>query len=204
LLDNDVSGDWHSEEDFDYQIETSQDFFSNNSWQSRKVVENRTRWEPRVGQVKRHYDNIALQATSDYQKLLDLIGNYHLKSAIPFEPNYFKDTDIRIPDIQPENVWQIAKSILDKTISDDCRRAANAQYSKDFLLRATYGSCNWTQLMLPIFITLYLLSHLKKINHETHQIREHYGTKTNLIEQHAYFASFYIIFFVCFEYFVVK
>jgi len=47
----------------------------------------------------------------------------------------------------------------------------------------------------------YLLSHQKKINHETHQIHEHYCTKTNLIEQHAYFASFYIIFFRMFRVF---
>jgi hypothetical protein len=155
LLDSDVSGDWQSEAGFDYQIETSHDIFTSGSWQSRKVVENRTRWEPRAGQVKRHYDNIALQATSDYQKLLDLMGNYQLRSAVPYNPTCFKGADIRIPDIQPENVWPIAKSCIDKVVSDDCRKAAGAQYFRNFVLHAAYGSYNWTQLLFPVFITFY-------------------------------------------------
>ncbi len=156
LLDSDVSGDWLSESGFDYQIETSHDIFANDNWQSHKVTENRTRWEPRVGQVKHHYDNIALAATSDYQKLLDLIGDCQLRSALPFNPTDLKETAIRIPDIQPENVWPIAKPGIDKIVSEDCRKAAGAQYIRNFALHAEYKSCNWTQLLFPVFTTFYI------------------------------------------------
>ena len=155
LLDSDVSGDWQSEAGFDYQIETSHEIFTNSKWESRKVIENRTRWEPRVGQVKCHYDNIALQATTDYQKLLNLTGNYQLQSAVQFNPVLLKDTVIRIPDIQPENVWPIAKPAMDKIVSNDCLKAAGAQYLRNFAIRAAYGSYNWTQLLFPVFVTFY-------------------------------------------------
>ncbi|MDR3577404.1 MAG: hypothetical protein P4L50_26375 [Anaerolineaceae bacterium] len=155
LLDSDVSGDWQSEAGFDYQVETSHDIFTNSNWESQKVLENRIRWEPRVGQMKRHYDNIALQATTDYQKLLNLTGNYQLHYAIPFNPSFLKDSDIRVPDIQPENVWPTAKPALDKIVLEDCRKAADAHFLRNFTLHASYGSCNWTQLLFPVFITFY-------------------------------------------------
>jgi hypothetical protein len=155
LLDSDVSGNWQSEAGFEYQVENSHDIFINNNWESRKVVENRTRWEPRVGQVKCHYDNVTLQATTDYQKLLNLVGNFQLQRAIPFNSNFFKDIDIRIPDIQPENIWPIAKPTIDKIVLDDCRKAAGAKYIRNASLNATYGSGNWTQLLFPVFTTFY-------------------------------------------------
>jgi len=63
LVDSDVEGQWQMEAGFDYQVESSKEYFQDGQWRSRKLVEDRIRWEPRLGGINYHVDNVPVPAT---------------------------------------------------------------------------------------------------------------------------------------------
>ena len=69
LVDSDVHGAWQAEAGFDYQVKSSQESYSGGGWRTREVIETRIRWEPRLGQIRRHYDNITASALSYHNPL---------------------------------------------------------------------------------------------------------------------------------------
>jgi len=155
LIDCDIYGAWEAEAGFTYHVKSSQEFFSHGQWQTREEIEERVRWEKRVGQISRRYENIPVPATQDYPDLIRQIGTYTLDTAQPFQPEWVNADIIRVPDEPNQNSWYTAQSILDKKAAQECQQAAGAQYQRSFSLTAEYRSPNWTQLLLPVYITYY-------------------------------------------------
>ncbi len=155
LVDGDVVGDWQAEAGFDYQVKSSQESFGNGKWNTRELIEQRIRWEPRIGQIQRHYDNIAAPAISDQKQLLKVTGPYQFDQAREYQPEQLQNALLRVPDLPPENAWLLAQPRLDDAAADECQRAAGAQHIRNFQLRADYESLHWTQLLLPLYVTWY-------------------------------------------------
>lgn len=155
LVDCEVLGTWEAEIGFDYQVKSSKEFYSGASWQSREILEDRVRWEARLGGVKRHHDNIATPALEGHQALLKLVGRYDFKRAVDYDPPLVEDAALRIPDLQMESAWPLAQVRLDRIIAGECRRAAAGQHIRNFSARMDYGGLNWTQLLLPLYFTYY-------------------------------------------------
>lgn len=155
LIDCDIYGIWEAEAGFTYHVKSSQEFFSHGQWQTREEIEERVRWEKRAGQISRRYENVPVPATQDYPDLIRQIGAYDLDIAQPFEPKYLNTAIIRIPDEPDQNSWHAAQSVLDKKAAHECQQAAGAQYQRSFSLAAEYRSPNWTQLLLPVYVTYY-------------------------------------------------
>jgi hypothetical protein len=156
LVDGDVVGEWRTEAGFDYQVKSSQESFNNGSWHSHEVIETRQRWEPRTGQIQRRYNNVHVPAASDHARMIALIGDYRLDQATQYESSKAGKADLRIPDLQPQTVWTEAQMALDHAAQVECQTAAGAQHSRNFSLRATYESLNWTQMLLPVAATFYV------------------------------------------------
>ncbi len=155
LVDSDVSGHWQGEVGFDYQVKSSQESYSASGWHSREVMETRVRWEPRVGQMRRHYDNVAVPAASDHTALQTRLGPFQLEQAKAYDAAQLQHAAIRVPDGLPENAWPLARTQLDQRAIADCVTAAQGQHSRNFTVQADYDSLHWTQLLLPLYVTFY-------------------------------------------------
>jgi hypothetical protein len=155
LVDSDVSGDWLAEIGYDYQVKSSQESFRNSSWQSRDVIENRIRWEPRLGQFSRHYDNVAVPALSFQAELLQRTQNYHIERAAAYKPDWLGQADLWVPNLHPENAWPLAQTAFNQKASEDCQKAAAGQHTRSFTIHSSFDKINWTQLLLPMYVSFY-------------------------------------------------
>ncbi len=158
LVDGEVTGDWQAETGFDYQVQSSQESFNDGGWRTRPVVETRVRWEPRLGTVARHYDNLAVPALSDHTRLMQRAGQFRMEAAVRFEPGLLHSPGqaaVRVPEQPPESAWPQAKDAFDRSASVDCLRAAGAQHVRRFAIHAQYQGLHWTQLLLPVYHTFY-------------------------------------------------
>jgi hypothetical protein len=156
LVDSKTSGDWQAEVGYDYQVKSSKESYGSGQWRTQEVIRTRIRWESRLGQLNRQYENIPVPAMSDHSRILRIAGNYLIAQAIPYSPKNLGKASLRIPDLQPENAWHMAKSSLIKEAAKECQVASNGQHTRNFALNASYDELNWTQLLLPVYTTYYL------------------------------------------------
>ncbi|MCG2784894.1 MAG: hypothetical protein L6461_07280 [Anaerolineae bacterium] len=91
LVDGDIAGHWQAETGFDYQVKSSQESYGDQGWKTREVVETRIRWEPRAGQIRRHYDNLVTPALREQKRLLKLAGNYQREQAMAYQPEQVRE-----------------------------------------------------------------------------------------------------------------
>lgn len=155
LVDSDIHGQWQAEAGFDYQVKSSQESYAGSGWRTREVIETRIRWEPRLGEIKRHYDNVSTPALGEHTRLWNLLRGYRLDQSGPYTPAKAGGAAIRVPDLQPESAWPLAKTNLDGRAGVDCQKAAGAQHIRNYSLKAAYQPLNWTQLLLPLYMSYY-------------------------------------------------
>jgi hypothetical protein len=155
LADSAIVGYWSAEMGYDYQVKSSEELYRAGQWQTREVVETRVRWEARAGQIARSYDNIRVPGMEEHHRLSQLIGGFHTDRIMPYQPVKIGQASLRVPDLSPESAWPLAQANLDRAAGIDCTQAAGAQHVRNFNLRARYESINWTQLLLPVYVTYY-------------------------------------------------
>ena len=155
LVDSDVKGRWQVEAGFDYQVESSKEYYQDGQWRSRAIVENRINWEPRLGELETHIDNVAVPALEEHKNRLQLTGGYDLDHAGNFDPHLLNSALVEAPDLPPEDAWPLAKPKIDQRLAQVCEEAAGAQHSRNFAIKGEYHNLNWTQFLLPMYVTFY-------------------------------------------------
>lgn len=155
LIDSQVVGYWSAEMGYDYQVKSSEEYYRSGQWQTRQVVETRIRWEARTGQIARQYDNIRVPGLEKQEHLSQMTGGFRADHIIPYQPERIGKSFIRVPDLPPQSAWPHAQANLEKAAGKDCTQAAGAQHLRNFNLRAHFESVNWTQLLLPVYVTYY-------------------------------------------------
>ena len=155
LVDSNIVGAWQAEVGFDYQVKSSQETYVSSGWQTREVIETRQRWEPRTGQIARHYDNIQAPALTDHARLVGLVGEYQLNQAVPYDTGKIGKSVLRIPDLLPDSAWPLAQANLDRAAAAECQKAAAVKYIRNFSIKADYQERHWTQLLLPMLVSYY-------------------------------------------------
>ncbi|MDD1749262.1 MAG: hypothetical protein LUO89_05235, partial [Methanothrix sp.] len=155
LVDGQVSGAWQAEIGFDYQVQSSQEFYASGGWRSQQVAETRVRWEPRLGQLDRRYNNLPAPAVSDEGRLAAAIGPSPIAQAGPYDPAQVRGAGLRAPDLAPEEAWPQAQAVFERAAGDDCQKAAGGQHLRGFKLQPDYAGLNWTQLLVPLYVTYY-------------------------------------------------
>jgi hypothetical protein len=155
LVDGDVVGIWQAEAGFDYQVKSSQESYSDSGWRSREVIETRQRWEPRAGQILRHYDNVSIPAASDYARLVRLVGDYPLDKAAAYDKAMVTHSVMHLPDLPPQSAWPQAQVGLNHAAEQECLKATAAQHIRNYSVNADYESLNWTQMLLPLVVSSY-------------------------------------------------
>lgn len=155
LVDCDISGHWQMEAGFDYQVQSTKESFSGGEWHSRKKIEDRVRWEPRLGELNTHADNVNVPALEEHRNREQLTGPYHLEHAKAFVPDQLGNALLEVPDLPPEDAWPLARPQVDKTAARICAKAAGAQHQRNFAIKGDYQNLNWTQFLLPLYATYY-------------------------------------------------
>jgi len=155
LVDCDISGQWQMEAGFDYQVQSAKETFSGGEWHSRKQIEDRVRWEPRLGELTTHVDNVNVPALEEHRNREEITGSYPLQSAQAFLPDQLGNAVMEVPDLPPEDAWPLARPHVDKTAASICTKAAGAQHHRNFVIKANYQNQNWTQFLLPLYTTYY-------------------------------------------------
>lgn len=155
LVDSDIHGHWQMEAGFNYQVESAKETFTGGQWRSRKQIEQKVRWEPRLGELTYHLDNIPAPALEEHDNRLSLTGGYVLEEAADFDPQRLGSALLEVPDLPPEDAWPLAKPLIDKTAGQVCARAAEADHFRNAAIKAAYHNLHWTQLLLPLYVTYY-------------------------------------------------
>jgi hypothetical protein len=155
LVDSDVKGRWQMEAGFYYQVESSKEYYQDGGWHSRTIVENRINWEPRLGELETDINNVAVQALEEHQNRQLMTGGYSLDKAINFQADLLNSAVIEAPDLPPEDAWPQAKPKIDRSLALVCEKAAGAQHSRNFAFKGEYHNLNWTQFLLPMYVTFY-------------------------------------------------
>lgn len=155
LVDCDIVGHWQIEAGFNYQVESTREYYAGGRWQSRKQIETRVRWEPRLGKITHHVDNVAAPALEEHQNRLKMTKGYHLDQAEEFQPHRAGNALLEVPNLPPEEAWSLAKPKVDQVAAQVCAQAAGADHSRNFALKADYQNLNWTQFYLPLYATYY-------------------------------------------------
>jgi hypothetical protein len=157
LVDTDIHGHWQMEAGFDYQVESTKEAYQNGRWISRKQIEDRIRWEPRLGKIATQVDNVPTPALEDHYNRMRMAGEYPLdrmQDVVSLEN--LGNALVECPDLPPEEAWPLAKPHVDEAAAEICRKAAGAGHQRNFAIQADYPNKNWTQFLLPIYATHYL------------------------------------------------
>ena len=156
LVDTEAESLWRAEVGFNYEVVSHRErYVDGGGWHTQEVRENRVRWEPRVGRLVRHYDNIAAPALTSYQALERVLGGYDLRAAVRYDPAVLAGALVRVPDRAPEAAWADAQVGVRQRAQDECREAVGADHVQDFRWSPSYSGSNWTLLLLPIYVTHY-------------------------------------------------
>ncbi len=156
LVDGRVEGTWRADVGFDYQAVSYQDrYHDGHGWSSQEVREGRIRWEPRMGRINRTYENVAAPALDDHRALMNRLGNFDLGQRTNYAPQAVADGTIRIPTLEPEAAWDGVRAAFDRAAGAECRQAAGADHIRDLRPEVEYSDLNWTQLLLPAYVTWY-------------------------------------------------
>ncbi len=157
LVDSDVMATWGAEVGFDYNVVSHRERYSDGSgWDTQQVQETRIRWEARVGQLERHYDNVVAPALEQHAAMEQALGAYALDVAQPYAAGDLARALARLPDRAPEAAWADAAPTLQAAAGEECRQAASADHIRQFRWSPTYTGQHWTLLLLPLYATYYL------------------------------------------------
>jgi hypothetical protein len=154
LVDAEAEGAWAAQAGYAYDVASTNETFQGGRWATQHVQETRLRWEPRTGQVRRAYANVAAPALEDHAALMQRLGHFPLEAARPYDPAGAAAA-VRVPTLTPDAAWPFARARLDEHIGADVQDAAGAQRLEQRKLAVEYRKQNWTQLLLPVYATAY-------------------------------------------------
>lgn len=158
LVDGDVIAEWSAEAGFYYDALSHQDHFddSTGGWVSKQVTEKRIRWEPRLGRLRRKYQNIPGPAMQESDTLLhQQLETFNTQKTQPYQANIMEEAMVRLPDRPQEDAWIDVQPAFQATAMEECRFACEADQIRQFRWQPKYQDLNWTLLLLPLYSTYY-------------------------------------------------
>jgi hypothetical protein len=158
LVDAQAEARWEAEVGFDYQVVSHQERYADHQggWRTREVEETRVRWEPRVGELRRTYANVAAPALEEDAALRRRLGEWDWQRAQRYDASAMAQAWIRLPNRTPADAWPAAEPTVRQQAADECRRAAGADHIRQFRWTPSYAERNWTLLLAPAYTTYYV------------------------------------------------
>lgn len=157
LVDGDVTAEWRAEVGFNYQVVSHRERYADGGgWKTEEIRKAQVRWEPRVGRLERHYDNVIAPALEDHPALERALGKYALPDARPYAAAALREALVRLPDRAPSAAWPDAAPNFQAAAAAECRQAAQSDHIQKFRWSPKYTQTHWTLLLLPVYATYYL------------------------------------------------
>ena len=156
LTDAHVEAQWKAEVGFHYAVMSHQERYKGGIWQSEEKEETRTRWEPRVGTLARHYENIESAAVHAFKAYGRHLGDWDLSAAQPYQPDAVAGSIVQRPMRSPDDAWREARSGFRNAVVREILEASGADDIRGFSWGPTFEERNWTQLLVPLYTTYYL------------------------------------------------
>lgn len=155
LVDGNVQAQWRAEVGFQYQVESHKSSYQRGQWHTQKVYETKLEWEKRVGQLERDYDNINAPALDEHGQLMRQLGRYDIALAEKYSNEALRQALIRLPNRSTDDAFGDAKEQFRIRASEDIKTATESENVRDFRWKARYANLNWTQMLLPVYMTYY-------------------------------------------------
>jgi len=155
LVDADAQAQWQAEAGFDYQVVSHREQFQNGQWRTQKIEETKIRWEPRLGTLRRRYENQVAPALEQHAQLEQTLGQFRRQEAIAYQPAALGEAIVRQPNRPPADAWPEAQETIKTRAAEECRQAAAADHLRQFRWSVQFAGQNWTQLLLPVYATYY-------------------------------------------------
>jgi hypothetical protein len=159
LVDARVEAQWQAEVGFDYEVVSHREHFNQNSgtWITQEIKEKRIRWEPRLGNLSRKYENIPAPALEHERKLQAITGGLELTSARPYRPDDLQDNCfLALPNRHQSDAWSEAVLEIQKIAAEECRQATDADHQRNFKWQPQFPERNWTLFLRPVYSSYYL------------------------------------------------
>jgi hypothetical protein len=160
LVDASVKSTWKAEAGFNYQVLSHQDRFDDHrgGWSSQEVKETRLRWEERIGQMQRNYQNHTSPALVEHSVLMQQVGLFDLALAKPFQSASLPDKAwlACLPNRSTTDSWTDAQSGFQSSAAKECQQACQADALRSFSWEPEFSDQKWTLLLVPVISTFYL------------------------------------------------
>jgi hypothetical protein len=140
---------------YDYQTASFREHFQSGQWVSQEITETRARWEPRLGTLVRHYDNIVVPALTKHEQWMSRLGGYNLSTRKLYSARIIAQSVVRVPDYEPNAAWIDAENALNRSAAVECQAASEADHIRNWGMRAQYSRLHWTQMLVPAYMTYY-------------------------------------------------
>ena len=158
LVDVKTEANWNAEMGFNYQVVSHQERFDQNrgGWKTQQVEEQRIRWEARLGDLERSYQNIAAPALDGNTHLSKFADHSKHGSGLPYESQALGSGIVCLPNRSKQDAWKQALPALQYVAADECRKASVADHVRQFDWSPKFDEQHWTLLLQPIATTYYL------------------------------------------------
>lgn len=162
LVDGQVSATWQADCGFHYQAKSHEENFNSGRWNTRDVIETRTRWEPRLGKLTRTYQNMAAPGLNDHRKLMERLGGYNYSQSVRTDWKALISNKpqpapvVLVPERDKEDAWPDTLPRFQEEATSETRQAAAADQIRDFRWKPTFTDQSWTLFLLPAWSSFYL------------------------------------------------
>ncbi|MGB1251643.1 MAG: hypothetical protein ACPG8W_13580 [Candidatus Promineifilaceae bacterium] len=157
LVDYDVSTRWQAEVGFDYEVISHSEAYNGSGWQTTKKRKVRVNWEPRVGELTRHYDNMRAPALDEHDQLVQPLGKFRFWDAVAYDSaEHAQSVLFRLPNREATDAWSDVEPQALQRCEKDCLNATSGQHIRQFHWAPTFSEHHWTSLLLPVYTTYYL------------------------------------------------
>ena len=158
LVDANIDATWQAEAGYNYQVVSHQELFDQNrgGWNTREVTETRIRWEPRIGRLRRAYQNIPAPALEEAKAIRSSLGDFDLSRPVPYHPSQLERVSVRLPDRDQQDAWSEAAAAFQQVGGNEVKEACASDHLRQFRWTATFTDRSWTLLLMPAYSTYYL------------------------------------------------
>jgi hypothetical protein len=163
LVDSQVQADWRAQAGFNYQVVSHQDQYNERvgGWRSREVTETRQRWEPRLGHLKRAYQNISAPALEEHRTIMERLQDFDTRPAKTYDPSQGVPAIssipwvVELPNRSPHAAFDSVTPGFRQAAAEECRQACGADFMREFDWDAQFDQTHWTLLLLPMLTSFY-------------------------------------------------
>ncbi|TVQ91561.1 MAG: hypothetical protein EA397_09470 [Deltaproteobacteria bacterium] len=138
---------WSAEVGFNYQAQSTVEYYKKGRWRSIEYTEDRVRWEPRGGTLDRRYEDVQIEALFRAKVPSALLGPE--PGAVPFTASGLQHGLILLPDRDPDEVWADVVPAFRDRATTEVMTATMSDHVRSLHLAPTFQEERWNVRLHP-------------------------------------------------------